>query len=155
MAGEMTISIDARQLHRAMKQAPFKVKVGMTAWVARTALRTEREEKQDIRPHVDTGELQSSVHTFLNGLSAEVKPTSKHAIFVHEGRRPGRMPPFGPNTSLGSWARRKGMNAFLVARSIGKRGIKPYRYVDRAYSNVKPVAERDASQTLDQIVRSI
>ena len=56
----------------------------------------------------------------------EVWNKVKHAIFVEDGRRPGAaMPPLAP---IAAWLRRHGANprlAYVVARSIARRGIAP------------------------------
>lgn len=56
-----------------------------------------------------------------------------YAVYVHEGRRPGRMPPIA---KMEEWARRHGFPAgsgFMVARAIGRRGIKPTKYLERPF----------------------
>jgi hypothetical protein len=151
----VSIEVDTRALRQAMEQAPAKVKLGLNTWIRTTALMTEREAKIDVPPNVDTGQLQSSIHTMFGDLTATVKPTAKHAIFVHEGRRPGKMPPFQEGTQLNRWATKKGMNPFLVARCIGRKGTKKNPFMDKAYRTVKPTAEREAQLMLTNIVRSI
>jgi hypothetical protein len=151
----MTVSVDARHLHEAMAAAPAKVHSGLNKWVNRVALMAEREAKLDIRPHVDTGRAQSSIHVIPGYLKAEVKPNVDYALFIHEGRRPGKMPPWSRGTQLNRWATKRGMNPFLVARSIARKGIKKHPFMQQAYLTVKPTAEREASLILDEIVRSI
>lgn len=150
------IEIDARQLQAAMKKAPVKVLIGLNKWVAKTTFYTENVAKQLVPPSVDTGQLLNSIKTRITNLKGEVKPTAKHAIFVHEGRRPGAaMPPYKPGTALNRWATKRGIPPFLAARSIKQKGIQPNPFMDEAYRIVKPQADRDASRTLNQIVSSI
>jgi len=49
----------------------------------------------------------------------------EHYVFVDKGRRPGAKPP--PVRPIQKWIRDKGLdlNGFAVAKSIGKKGIKP------------------------------
>jgi len=74
----------------------------------------------------DTGAL-SNAHGFSvdkGRLHLQIFNRKAHALFVHEGRKPGTMPPSG---ALQAWARRKLKNpklAFVVARAIKLRGIK-------------------------------
>lgn len=157
---KMDIEIDSRELHAAFKKAPIKVLEELRDWVHRTSARTERAAKKDLKgsvSHGASGETGSSIHMIISmgGLSSTVKPTTKASYWVHEGRGPGKMPPFKEGTSLHGWARRMGMNPFLVARSIGKKGTKGHPFMDNAYEEVKPLADRDAVRTLDRIVRSI
>jgi hypothetical protein len=61
---------------------------------------------------------------------------------VDEGRRPGKMPPTKP---IQKWAERKGIKiknmtnqqtAFVIARSIGKKGIKPLNITNKLIDNI-------------------
>lgn len=150
-----TIDVDARELTAALKAAPMKVTYHMNIWVSKTTLMTEREAKIEASKKTDTGQTQNSIHSRIGSLKGEVNPTAKHAKFAHDGRRPGRMPPFGEGTSLASWARRHGIPAFAVARSIARKGTKGHPFMTNAFRTIKPRAERDAHNTLDKIVRSI
>lgn len=152
---QIAIHVDERQLTKAFKRAPIIVTTELSRWINRTAARTERIEKMELADNTDTGRLQSSVTSNFGILKAEVRPTAEHAIYVHEGRRPGKFPPFGERSSLGSWARRRGIEPFVVARAIAKRGIKKDPFADKTYRQVKPYAEKDAKDTLNDIVRKI
>lgn len=151
----LTVEVDARELRAAFAKAPAKVSHGLNTWVTKTTFMTERHAKTAVQPHVDTGQLQSSIRSQVGNLKGEVKPTAKHAIFVHEGRRPGRMPPYQARTPLNRWATKRGMNPFLVARAIARKGTKKHPFMVTAYNEVKPRAERDGQRALHDIVRSI
>ena len=83
----------------------------------------ERTAKQ--RAPRDTGALKRSIHSAAKPTSARVFSNLNYAVPVEYGRgRRKRMPP--PN-ALSGWLRRHGIPAsaaFVVARSIGRRGIK-------------------------------
>lgn len=150
------IQFDARELQAAFDRAPGVVNRNINDWVKRSALRAERQAKIEVSDHVDTGQLQTSIHTFQGYQQAEVRPTAKHAIFVHEGRRPGsKMPPFGERSSLGRWAKKRGIEPFIVARSIARKGIKKDTFMTDAYVKIKPYVENDSVKMLDGIVRDI
>lgn len=152
----IAIEVDSRQLEEAFRRAPVVVARELQGWVSKTTLRGERQAKIEVSPKADTGQLQNSIHSVIGLLKGEVKPTAKHAIFVEDGRRPGsKMPPFGDRSSLGSWARRKGIEPFVVARSIARKGIKPFPFMDKTYKTIKPIAARDGQDTLNKIVRGI
>lgn len=152
----ITTQVDAKELERMVQKAPFTVISKLNVWVAKTTLRTERQMKQEVSDKTDTGRLQSGIHSSIGHLQGKVVPTAKHSIYVEKGRRPGsRMPPYREGSPLNSWARRRGIPPFLVARSIARKGIKPFPFTDRTYRYVKPLAERDATNTLGDIVRSL
>jgi hypothetical protein len=55
-----------------------------------------------------------------------VKNKYRHAIFIEKGRRAGAKPP--PVAAIAEWVRDKlgpAANPYLVARSIGRKGIRP------------------------------
>lgn len=97
-------------------------------------LRVERSAKQNVP--VDTGRLRASIASEirvegLGGTSVKgvVGSNVVYAPYVELGTRP-HFPPIG---ALEAWARRRGMNAFLVARAISRRGTKGTRYLQRAF----------------------
>jgi hypothetical protein len=154
----ISITVDSKQVQQAMSRAPLVVKGKLTAWVSKSALMAERSAKTNLTESVSagsTGITRSSIHTSLGGMTSTVKPTTKESYWVHEGRKPGRMPPYQEGTSLNRWARRMGMNPFLVARSIGRKGTKGHPFMDQAYAEIKPRAERDGQALLDDIVRAL
>lgn len=62
--------------------------------------------------------------------------------YVNEGRRPGKMPPVGP---IKKWVDMRGIvfknyssqqTAFVIARSIGKKGIKPLNITNKLIENI-------------------
>lgn len=62
--------------------------------------------------------------------------------YVDEGRRPGRMPPIKP---IKKWVENRGIkikkytsqqSAFIIARSIGKRGIKPLNVKNQVMTEI-------------------
>ena len=103
---------------------------------------------------VDLAQLQGSIRIDKNygKLGYIVEPHTKYAYFAHEGRRPGRMPPVD---AVEGWAKRKGMNPFILARAIGRKGTKGKKFMDIAYKKQKPVFNREATLLLNDIVRSI
>ncbi len=69
-------------------------------------------------------------------IGAKGSPLYKQAATMEFGRRAGAKPP--PTRAIEPWARAKGLNPYLVARSIGRKGIKPRRYLRGAWDAVKP-----------------
>jgi hypothetical protein len=82
----------------------------------------------------DTGRLGGSItHSIAGGgasLTGRVGPSVAYGLFVEKGRRPGRMPPVD---AVASWARRHGINPFVLARAIGRRGTKARPFLEPAY----------------------
>jgi hypothetical protein len=90
----------------------------------------------DARAHVaqDTRQLLGSITHHVSGsghaIKGEIGPSAKYGVYVEFGRRPGRPPPVA---ALAGWARRHNMNPYVVARAIGRRGIKPKPFMRPAF----------------------
>jgi hypothetical protein len=59
--------------------------------------------------------------------------------YVDKGRRKGATPP--PIEPIKEWVKRKGIDIspYAIQKSIGKKGIKPYRWIDQSFpSNENP-----------------
>ncbi len=93
----------------------------------------------------NTGEL-------INSISYEVVNTARgyeiiikaadYLNFVDQGRRPGKQP---PTRDIVKWAQQKGIKfkgstpeqtGYVIARSIGKKGIKPTNVIQKAKDDV-------------------
>lgn len=115
----------------------------------KSAIVVENEAKR-LAP-VDTGRLRASHHHWLDGgavpLWAKIGPNASYARYVHDGTRPH----WPPVAAIAGWARRQGIEPFLVARAISKRGTKARPWLKNA---VKAV-EGDVKQYLSQAAKAI
>lgn len=77
----------------------------------------------------------------VNGLFLEIL-AAPYFQYVDKGRKPGKMPPSGP---IKKWVERRGIvikgqssaqTAFVIARSIGKKGIKPLNITNKLIDNI-------------------
>ena len=92
---------------------------------------------------VDTGIGRGSVFTEIRGTAVDLRgraaSAQAHMVVLEMGRRPGsKQPPLAP---IRRWLERHGMDgglAFVVARNIGRRGMK-------AHHMFKNAAERGGS----------
>lgn len=100
---------------------------------------------------VDTGTAAGSITTVILGspldVTGKVFSPLEYVSVLEEGRRPGStMPPTEP---IARWLSRKGSDpklAFVVARSIGRRGTKAHkmfaRSIERGRSRVAGIFQR-------------
>jgi len=119
-----------RMLHpRLYEQATARL-------MERVASIGERTAKQ--RAPRDTGALKRSIHSDARPMSARIFTNLNYAVPVEYGRgRNKRMPP--PN-ALHGWLRRHGKPvsaAFVVARAIGRRGIKGRFFMKAAEAAIR------------------
>jgi hypothetical protein len=85
----------------------------------------------------DTGRLQNSITHRVSGNAAAagtlvgaVGPSEAYGVYVERGRRPGRPPPL---SAVAGWARRHGVSPYVVARAIGRKGVKAAPFLVPAY----------------------
>lgn len=80
-------------------------------------------------------------------------PAASYARVVEEGRAPGSRPP--PTAPIAAWLKRKGRDptlAYVVARAIGKRGIKARPYLRPAFEAGRGNVEAAFNRARDRIV---
>jgi hypothetical protein len=99
--------------------------------LTRAGMIVEKGAKE--RVHADVGRLRNSI-TYVVDPSpiptfVQVGTNVFYAPFVHEGRKPGKMPPV---SALEPWAKKHGLNAWAVAISIMRHGIKPNPFLKDA-----------------------
>lgn len=91
--------------------------------------------------------LASSITYDLIGhpipLEARIGPargaTTPYAAVMEYGRRPGKQPPIA---AISAWANAHGIPPFVLARSIGRKGIKGRFYMRRAAEAAGPFVQR-------------
>ena len=97
----------------------------------RGAIRLQRAER--IEAPRDTSNLAANINIIdLGPMEVMISPKANYAEAIHKGRLPGNPP---PASQLESWARRKGLNPYAVAKSIGRKGTKPNPFVARAWES--------------------
>ena len=101
---------------------------------AKSTLKVEAEAKD--KAAVDTGNLRAQIFSRFedSGLTGIVFTSPKYAPFVEFGRPPGKQP---PTEALEGWARRHNLQGleFVIARAIGRRGLKPQPFMYPAFEN--------------------
>jgi hypothetical protein len=109
-----------------------------------------RDRARRKAPSGVTNELRRSINYKLGNKKVTIgidNPAQVYGAVVEYGRRPGKQPPSGPNSSLARWAQLKlGSSgaAFAVARKIAKKGTKAQPYLI-------PAAEETVDNDIDRI----
>jgi hypothetical protein len=113
------------------------------------ASRTAQETAQANSPTFSGG-LRRSFVTEIEPLSARVSTPLGYARIMEFGRRPGGKQP--PPNALRAWATAHGIaNTFVLARSIGKRGLKGRFFRRKARAAVR----RQMPGLLDRMAREM
>lgn len=91
-----------------------------------------------------SGFLRAAYRERFDNLHGELVNTKDYAKYVHDGRRPGKMPPLAP---IALWVKRKGIGipAFVIARSIARKGTKanPFltRTIEKEETNIRAIIQ--------------
>ena len=137
-------SITIRGLDQAIARFDrLQVASALKAGIRKSIFTLEARAKKETPVGV-SGFLRNAYRENFDGLKGELVNTKEYARYVHEGRKPGKMPPIGP---IALWARRKGLAipAFVIARSIAKKGTKANPFLKRSAqmeeSNIRSILQ--------------
>lgn len=129
----MPVSIEivgASQLSASLGTAASSVSPELKTAMTTSLLLIEGDARRGVKR--DTGRLQNSITHSISGTGLEGKagPSVAYGLYVELGRRPGKQPPI---KAIEGWARRHGINPFVLARSIGRKGIKAQPFLIPAF----------------------
>lgn len=137
---EITVTFDDAQVRRGIDRFPGRVEARVEIALARGAEEVAREERRLAPKAFST--LANSIRAQRMGrLHYRVGPGVNYARPVEEGRKPGQQP--GTANGLMEWVKQKtGLDGkaldrrtFIIARAIGRRGIRPQPYARPAYES--------------------
>ena len=133
----VTLSVRIEGAERALRSLRPELYLPALAQLLReAALLGEREARQHAPK--DTGALARSITHEAHPLTARVYSPLQYAPVMEEGRRAGAAAP--PAAALLGWMRRHGLGGvppFVIARAIGRRGIKGRFFMRRAMQTVE------------------
>lgn len=95
------------------------------------------------------GSISYSIDPALFPKFAEVGTNVDYARAVHDGRPPGKMPPV---KELEAWARRRGLNAWAVAKSIEQHGTRANPFLADALQDSTVEVVREFDSALERMV---
>lgn len=153
----LSIGLDDTGVRRAIASAPARMASAVELAIQRAAMELAREARRRA-PKAFSTLTNSILPTRVAPLHWRVSTGTNYARSVEEGRLPGQMP--GTSKGLMEWVRfRTGLTGkpldratFVIARAIGRRGIKPANYMlgafeateDRIRDLVRSAATREA-----------
>lgn len=116
------------------------------------------------RTPVNSGTLRAGISTEMHGTSTNLQGIVlnpvMYALPVEDGRKPGKMPPV---EAIQLWVIRKGIGprgdsrstAFVIARSIGRRGTKGAHMFKNGFDAALPTIKRIWERVPGRIVRRL
>lgn len=152
---QISVVVDSASVLAMLEKAPVMVSTRLRNLVEAGAVAVQREMRQ-AAPVGVTGQLRGSVrYTFTPfALSAEVSPNVPYAAPVETGSK-AHFPPYGEGTPLAAWAKLKGLNPFLVARSISRKGTKANPFVQHTYDKMKPIIEAEFNSGIGLLAKEL
>ena len=104
----------------------------------------------------DRGLFQNGWRCSIQGLHLTIYNEQHHAIFVEGGRSAGARPP--PLEPIRGWLLRHGMDpklAFVVARAIGQRGIKPRPISRPSLLKITAIVMKNLGKSLGSAIKRL
>lgn len=134
-----------RQLLHALDAAPARLRQQLEKAVDRGGAEAARAQRR-AAPKAHSTLVISIRSVRERELSVLVGPSTDYAAFVNSGSRPGGKPAL---QVMIDWLRVKGISprnpqhsiedlAFLIRRSIARKGIKPQPFIDNAATAIEP-----------------
>lgn len=158
MATTIAIQIqNLDQIRARFKAAPMRVSAELHSALLKSGVVIQRLARQEAP--VDRGIMRNKIGYKMGNGSVEIGPFgSKYAEWVHDGTDP-HFPPIkaitGKEETLDLWARRHGVDAYAVARSIARKGTKANPFMDRAAKSGENDVRRLFQRAVDRIVEAI
>lgn len=97
----------------------------------RATLLVQRDAKR-LAP-VDTGRLRASITPEIRQRGTTIQGVVGTNVVYAAAVEMGSRPHYPPLSALQTWARRHGMNAFVLQRAIGRRGTKARRFFQQSF----------------------
>ena len=134
-----------KEMQKAFKKSPKIVRESIDPAIQKAIL-TIQARSIPLTP-TDRGFLRGSNVPIFSSLKGVLRNRAPYAMAVHEGTRPH----FPPIEAVQKWADRHGIPAFLVARSISKKGTKGVPFYDRAIKQSPTIIDQIFKSALTRI----
>ena len=156
MAAEVSVTIEGlTQLEAGLADAPATLASATRRQMDAASLLIEGTARtlapQDRR--ILAGSITYAISGSGGNLTSRIGPSVLYGLPVERGTRGPRRPP--PVAALAGWAARHGVNAFLLARAIGRRGTKGKPYMEPALDKHKRDVDRLMSDIGVTVVSTI
>lgn len=132
---------------RALKKSP-QTTLKVTGHMLRRAGQEVQAKSRREAP-VDTSRLKSSIGWVVKKTSVRIGPSAKYGLFVEEGTKPH----FPPPVALKSWARKRGLNEYAVAKSIAKKGTKAQPFMGPGLKKSEKKIQKIFTEGLETILK--
>lgn len=150
-------NLEIRGLDRLRQAVPTAASIGRELRPEIQRVLNQIRDRARAYAPKDTGQLRASITARMDTQPiprfSVVKTDLMYAQAVHEGRRPGAAMP--PPNALAGWASRHGFHGslFVLARAIGRRGIRARPFMTRAFNDSRALVDR-AARNVDRALQA-
>jgi phage gpG-like protein len=116
-----------------------------------STLYVQRDAK--INAPVDTGILRASITPEVTSQGTEVMGIVGSNVVYAPMQELGTKPFWPPAAALEVWARRHGMDAFLAARAISRRGLKAVKFLQNAFETNREKIMRRLERGVEEAIK--
>ena len=154
----MAMSVEIRGLEKLVKLAdryPAISEKHVNRAIQRSLIRVQDDAKRNA-PFGTTGQLRQNWALNLGRFQGSLKSqANSNGFFYGSAVEFGTRPHFPPVGALSLWARRKGLNPFMVARSIARKGTRANPFFSKAIKAQQSAINNEFSDAIDAILKEI
>lgn len=165
MADELVISFDDHGLAALYREAPAMIDHEMNLAMNVAVQHLEGSVVKFTPRGAGPVHLYQTITSQVRGTGVEITgevfstDVPVKVASVEDGRSPGKMPPWGPGSSLALWVERKAGGdssaAFLIARAIGRRGTQGAHMFQKAFDSSRSEIEQMLERVAEDLVRRL
>jgi len=137
-ANDYQISMNVAEIKHMFDMAPNITREEVGGAVKKGTLVTMRNVMKE--SPVDTGRNRSAVNAEVTSSQGKILPGTKYTKYIEFGTKGPRKPP--PLRAIQVWAKRHGIPAGALQRSIARKGTKPNPHFARGFAMSKAKIEQ-------------
>ncbi len=161
MASAYQVVIDTKRAEKLFGRFKPELESAIRKLYFRAGALTQREMRINAPKGVSAISIRESISFEVHQGYVEISPKKKFgkwdASVVELGRRPGKMPPWKKewNPDFVKWADSKGIDPFVLARSIAKKGTKGAFFVKGTKEKIEPRVNRWANEVIRDFAKEM
>lgn len=132
MGAAVELEVDPRSLAKLHKKMKSDYLIDVPADEFYDAIAIKIGKRAQALTPVDRGDVKKGIKVLKDSGGVAVAATARHSIYAHEPTRPH----WPPVAALQGWAKRHGIDAFLVAKAISEKGTEGVPFLKDAAEEV-------------------
>lgn len=154
----MSVTIEIKGLDKLMKMAdkyPAIAEKHVNKAINRSLIMVMDDAKRNA-PFGVSGNLKQNWNLRMGRFEGSLSSgANSNGFYYGSAVEYGTRPHFPPISALSLWSRRKGLNPFVIARSISQKGTKANPFFSRAVKGRKGDIDAEFSKALTNIINDL